>query len=177
MIRITAFLFAAASLQAYCVTSYPQSLKTSALMLGTARDWGVWSLYVTETTGPVSRRDIVIRLPFSPLMQWQADDVLNRRASTSGWGTFAAYLGPVKDLAPAGLAYAGARNKSDIVKGALLGAAGIWALGVARIGARAPNPSETKAHLLPDAGSPGDGEYVIITGIVKGAAKVGPVCQ
>jgi hypothetical protein len=146
-------------------------------MLGTAKDYGVWQLSITQSSGPVSRGSLTERLPFAALYEWQAADVLSRKSTGSKRALIAAYFGGIKDLGPVGLAYAGARVTDPYAKAGLLVASGLWALAQARIAAKAPDPSSTKSHLLPDAGVTGDWDGVIISGLVHGAAKVGPVCQ
>ncbi len=171
-------LLCAATMQAqqhFCVTSYPVSPKISALILGD-KELFLWDLFVTETTAPVSRIAIVTRLPFAPLTHQEAIDVIDRKASTSFWGTVGAYWSVVSDTASAGMAYAAARSSDIRVKGGLLAAAGLLAIAGPRVRARKVDTSDAKARLLPDAGVPGEWEGLIIGG-TGGVGKVGPVCQ
>ncbi len=159
----------------FCVTAKPQPPKQSALTLGTARDFFTWELII-RSSGPVSRPEIMERLPITALLEWQAVDVLTRRAAGDPRSVFAAYFGVVKDAGPAALAYAAGRITDPYAKIGMLAASGVWALAGGRAQARIPNPGQTVAHLLPDAGVTGDWDGIIVTGIVRGAAKIGPLC-
>lgn len=161
----------------FCVSIAPLPLKASALALGTGKDFGLSELIITHATGAVSRAEIVERLPFSPLFQWQAIDVLSRTSANDQRSIVAAYFGGLKDLGPSALVYGSARAANPYVKGVLLGVGGLWALAQARSVAKAPNPSKTLEHVLPDAGVLGDWSGVIVTGLRHDAQKIGPICD
>lgn len=159
----------------FCLTAIPQSPKETGLSLG--KGIYVWELVIAHSTGPVSRPDIVERLPFSIMFQKDAEDNLDRKASSDKRTIFAAYYGSIKDVGPTGLAYAATRVSNPMAKGLMLVLAGIWALSQGRVASRVPNTASTKAQLLPDAGTGGDWDGKVITGLRHGAEKVGPLCS
>lgn len=159
----------------FCVTVLPQSLKASALSLGTAKDFGLSEILITNATAPVSRAAIMERLPIAFLFEWQAADVLDRKADTSKWAVLgrAGTLGA--QLAPTGLGVGAIVTKDPKLQIAAYTAMGIQFL-MSRSAKRAPDPGETKRHLLPDAGVTGDFDGLVVSGLVHGAAKLGPFC-
>lgn len=161
----------------FCVTAIPQSPKASDLALGTAKDFFTWQLVISQATGPVTRGQIAERIPLSMLYEWQAIDVLNRKSSGSKRAAFAGYWGVIRDASPAGLAFAAARTKDPRAQIGLAILAGVLALAGGRAVAKVPNPAATQKRLLPDVGVPGDWDGIVVTGIVRGAIKIGPICQ
>jgi hypothetical protein len=171
-------VFALPAFGGFCVTFQPQDLRSSELALGTGKDFGLWRVIVTGADQPrISSEEIAVRFPHAFLAEWQARDVLDRKSARSGRGLVKSILGLVAQLAPAGLAAAGVATDTRWATWAGTGIAVVIPLASAR--QRPPDASQTIAHLLPDAGITGatDTSWAVVTGIVRGASKVGPVCH
>lgn len=160
----------------FCVTVVHEPLRSSALTLGTGEEFGVSQIAITQASGPVTRAEIIERLPFAALYEWEAADILEKKSASSKWGTLAAYWGVVKDAGPSGMAFAAARTHDERIRAGLLITAGVWALAGGRIKAKVPDPTQTKLHLLPDIGVPGNWNGVILTGL-NDILKFGPACS
>lgn len=167
----------------FCLTADPLPLKASELALGTGREYGLWSLRVRPLTlsgnpSVISQEEIAERFPHPFLFEWQARDILDRRANGSSRTRKRVYLDMALRLAPIALAATGFATGTDWLTWSGVGlSAGNTIAG--RVAAAAPNPEQTKAHLLPDSGIPGSAPWsgVVVTGLVRGAKRVGPVCN
>lgn len=165
----------------FCVTFKPQSLKASDLVLGTGKDYGQWEVIVRPLPpfqDRISREQVMEKFPDSALFEWQARNILDRKALGNPRTVTGSYLGAIKDLGPLGMAYAGTRVQNPYGKAGLLIGGGVWGLFTSRAGQKAPDASETKGHLLPDAGLDGTHDWsgVMLTGLIHGAAPIGPIC-
>lgn len=162
----------------WCVTAVPKTLKSSELRLGTGKDYGLWEVGIRGDNATVSRVDLMERIPFGMLNEYEARDVLNRRAAGDKRTIAAQYLGAANGLGPAGLTYAATRIKNPTAQGALVVVGIVWSLIQTRSTAKAPNPSETADRLFPDAGitlGPQGWDGVVVTGQVS-RVKWGPSC-
>lgn len=165
--------------QEFCVTFSPQSLQASELSLGTGKQFGLWRVLI-EVKIPgehISTESILSRFPPAALFEWQARDVLDRKSAGSRRTRAKVYLDLAIQIAPAALTASGIATGTDWAKWGGLGL-GVFTRLADRVSQAIPNAGDTKAHLLPDSGISGreDWSGVVVTGIVRGAVRIGPMC-